>query len=272
MVRVDDSITVTAVPFHATALPQPLRFSPPYADRAANPDGFSFWWQLMRLVFDLPNPGQFPSLRISDADHRRKLERFVTTCEELAESSILSHRGGISVSVEGGKEKISVDLPSMEALRGTVVLFRQIASDGEVASYTSVRKLMGLHIQRQLDDQRDKRQEWHKRWNRARGLLNSRLLKTMADDIVKAQRGWQDAPSVGDDVRPLELLSLFEYGELIHWGRHRDAMDDLMKDEFHHKWPLHHFVEVVIQLSHFYLGYSVLVNRALDRSTYALGK
>ncbi|WP_406399584.1 hypothetical protein OH805_11075 [Streptomyces sp. NBC_00879] len=53
---------ITASEFHATALPQPLRFAPPYADRSANPSGYAYWWQLIRLVFDLPDPRKFPPL------------------------------------------------------------------------------------------------------------------------------------------------------------------------------------------------------------------
>ncbi|MFD3439036.1 hypothetical protein ACFWU3_16190 [Streptomyces sp. NPDC058685] len=41
---------ITASEFHATALPQPSRFAPPYADRSANPLGYAYWWQLIRLV------------------------------------------------------------------------------------------------------------------------------------------------------------------------------------------------------------------------------
>ncbi len=70
-------------------------------------------------------------------------------------------------------------------------------------------------------------------------------------------------PVPGEDVKPQELLSLFQYGDLIHWDRHAGALSALAGDDLLYKYATMHFLEVVIQLSHFYLGYSLLVARAM---------
>lgn len=268
----DETITFTAAPWRASVLPQPLRFPPPYARYAADKEGFSYWWQLFRWVFDLPDPHKFPPLPAFAPQEREILVRFLDTCEELAESTLLSYGGGLQVRVENGEESITADEPPREAIRGCVVLFRQMTSEEEPASYSAVRKIIGRAIHDARDEHFDQRDEWQRRWNRARAALMGGLLTSMADrKVVNAMHGANSdqMPVGGEDVRPTELLSLFQYGELIHWGKNREALGELMKDDFMHKWQMFHFLEVVIQLSHFYLGYSVIVRRALGLPTHS---
>lgn len=259
-------MTIHASEWRSLALPQPLRFSPPYADRAANPRGYAYWWQLFRLVFDLPDPNRFPPLGDFGDEERAVLERYVDVCEELAESTVLSHDGGIAVHVDQGQERVEVDFPPKESIRGTAVLFRQLASAEEEASYSKVRKVIGRHIYELDDDRRDERKEWQARWNGAHGQLQARLLIAMADrEVIRRQGGHATVPVVGEEVKPQEILSLFQYGDLIHWGKHASALKTLAGDDFAYNRALYDYISVVIQLSHFYLGYSLLVARALRR-------
>jgi len=261
-----DAVTFNTAPFHSSLLPVPLKFAPPYADRATHPDGFAYWWQLMQAVFDLPNPHAFPRLRIDRHEDREPLERYVSLCEELADSTLLSHNGRVSIGVVDGVTTTSIDMPSTEAMRGMSVLFRQFHSDAELGGYSAVRKIIGRYSHDQQDDERDQRMELQRSWNRARGLLNARLLKTMADrkalDIISG--GQNTMPLPGDEVKPLELISTFQYGDLIHWGEKRHLLETLKGDDVDFKFRTHYFAESMIQLSHFYLGYSLIVARTLD--------
>lgn len=266
----DETVTVTGGTWRAMVLPQPLRFAPPYARRATDKDGFSYWWQLFRWVFDLPDPHQFPPLPPFVDEQRVILQRFLDTCEELAGAILLSHRGGLTVEVREGIETTTLDEPSNEAIRGGLVLFRQITSDNEPASYGAVRKIIGRAIHETRDEQYDARDEWQRRWNRARAELLGGLLTSMADrKVVNEIGGHASVPVAAETVRPMELLSLFQYGDLIHWGKGRGELRELMKDDLIYKWQRFHFLEVVIQLSHFYLGYSVIVQRALGLPTHS---
>ncbi|QQQ80154.1 hypothetical protein IOD16_18255 [Saccharothrix sp. 6-C] len=263
----DEHVQIEAREWRSLALPQPLSFAPPYASRSTNPDGYRYWWQLIRFVFDLPDPNKFPPLEGFTPDELRVLERYVDTCYELSESTVLSSKGGIRVSFKDGVEQVSADLPSKEALRGTVVLFRQLASTEEPASYNKTRKIIGRRVNFQADSRRDERIEWQQRWNRAHGLLSASLLTAMADrKVIERMGGASSLPVPGEDVKPQEILSLFQYGDLIHWARNAEEMQALMKDEFLIKWRTVQFIEVVIQLSHFYMGYSLLVSTAIKRS------
>ena len=96
----------------------------------------------------------------------------------------------------------------------------------------------------------------------------SGLLTAMADrKVVERMHGSPLVPVPGENVRPMELISLFQYGDLIHWDKRRDAMSALIADDFKHKWATFQFLEVVIQLSHLYAGYSILARRALGLPT-----
>lgn len=264
----DETVTVHAQSWRSLALPQPLRFAPPYAEHVRDKKGFAYWWQLLTFVFDLPNPHAFPPLRGFTSTEEAVLLRFVETCRELAESTVLSHGGGLHFEMHDGVGTLTADEPPREAVRGTVVLFRQMTAEGEPASFSAARKIIGSRIKGVRDEHFDQRDEWQRRWVRARAALMSGLLTTMADrKVIREQGGSDDVPVVGEDVRPAELLSLFQYGELIHWDQKRDAMSALIADDFDHKMQTHNFLEVVIQLSHLYLGYSLLVRRALGLPT-----
>lgn len=265
----DNLVTFHAESWRADALPQALKFDPPYAEHVRDKEGFSYWWQLLTFVFDLPNPHVFPPLRGFSPTEEAVLLRFVDTCRELAESTVLSHGGGLRLEMNDGKGTLTADQPPREAIRGTVVLFRQMTAEAEPASFSAARKIVGARIKQVKDEHFDQRDEWQRRWVRARAALMSGLLTTMADRKAIRQRGGSDdVRVVGEDIRPAELLSLFEYGDLIHWAdKRRDAMNALIADDFDHKMQTHNLLEVVIQLSHVYLGYSVLVRRALGLPT-----
>ena len=86
----------------------------------------------------------------------------------------------------------------------------------------------------------------------------------MADRKVLLQMGASaDFPVVGEDVSPTSLISIFQYGDLIHWGKRGDDHKALMEqNSFFAQRDQMDYLESVIQLSHFYLGYSLLVRAA----------
>ena len=152
--------------------------------------------------------------------------------------------------------------PPAEALRGTTVLFRQLASNDEPASFLKVRKIIGKHVHETSDAQRGKREELHTAWKRAHAGLREGLLRTTAD-LKVANAIHRNQPVGGEDVRPQHVLSLFQYGDLIHWGRHAADFEVLASDGFDYSMARSHFIDVLMQLSHFYLGYAVLVRSAM---------
>jgi hypothetical protein len=242
-----------------------LNFAPPFATLASNAEGFNFWWMQMQYVFDLPNPHRFPKLRIADCGDAKRLRRYERVCEELAQSTLLSYNGGFTLSWKQGDDapRVETDAPPVEVIRGVCATFRQVASDNELASYTSVRKIIGAAIEVQDDEHRDQRREWQKRWNRARGQLNMFSLKYLAESKIHAELGHRSpGESATDaDARPLALIKKFQYGDLLHWGDTRDDLEDLQQDAVQYAIAFHQFLTSVIQLSHFYLGYACIASR-----------
>ncbi len=194
----------------------------------------------------------------------RVLRRYVDTCEELARSTVLSHDGGMRITFTRNNPDptITRDRPSGEALRGTTVLFRQLASSAEPASFLAVRKLVGRRIHETRDAHREQRADVHKAWARAHAGLQQGLLRTEADRKVARAINWHE-PVGGEDVRPQHLLSLFQYGDLIHWDRRAEELQALASNDFDYATAEFRFIEVLLQLSHFYLGYAVLVRTAV---------
>jgi hypothetical protein len=261
-------VQVTATEFRGTALPQPLRFPPPYADRTKNPAGYAYWWQLFKLVFDLPDPRGFPPLTGFQPAELEVIRRYIASCEELSESTVLSSNGGVTVNIKRGDdgsthETVTANFPPREAIRGTTVLFRQLYSTKERASYSAVRKLVGRRIHECADTDRDRRDQTQKSWNKAQGQLRAYLLTFLADRAACEAKGWGTAMIPNADVKPEEVVKLFQYGDLIHWGEGAEAFGKLSEDKFNHAWNTLHYLETMIQLSHFYLGYSLLAKAAI---------
>ena len=237
------------------------RFMPPYAELAADPQAFLFQWGKMTYVFGLPDPAGFPPLPtpLSEPDSDA-ISRYIEVCRELATYSLISSTGGVSVNwtAEGGVEELKVEGPPKEALRGFAVLFRQLHSDDdEPASYRTVKGILDKASHRAGDDKVAERSAMLKQWHSARGKLLQFSLTDLARSKMYAAR---NAPPEFTDINrehsPTTLISIFNYGEYIHWGRrrhdHRSAFEDpvggaLLEFQFH---------ESLIGLSHFYLGFA----------------
>jgi hypothetical protein len=256
------------------ALDHPIGFPPPGAHLAANPDAFAYWWHLIQFVFGLPDPSQFPALPPFEDRDLMILRRYIDTCRELAQSSVLSHRTLLEVRQVGEGVDMTTSLPTTEAVRGTDVLFRQVQESREPASYASVRKLIGRRIHETDDRHSLQRNEWERRWRRAHAKLNAFLLTYLADmkalgrpepsgiQFERAQKVTDEDRWPGDDVHPHLILSLFRYGHLIHYGHRREEFALLASDAHEMNFAWMKFLRVLHQLSHFYIGYSVLVASA----------
>ncbi|WP_406399585.1 hypothetical protein OH805_11080 [Streptomyces sp. NBC_00879] len=158
--------------------------------------------------------------------------------------------------------KITAEFPAREAIRGTTVLFRQLFSNEERASYNTVRKLIGRRVHDCKDAESDRRAEMQKRWNGAHGQLRAYLLTFLTDRKVCDASGWK-AELPDADVKPEALIKLFQYGDLIHWGDGAEELSRLSSDEFKRAWNTMHYLTALTQLSHFYLGYSLLTKSAI---------
>lgn len=244
-----------------------LRFPPPYVEHALDGQGFYFHWQKLQLVFSLPNPADFPPLSVTlDARDRAAVVRYVQACRELASYSLLSYTGGYTVHSDASGDRVEVDNPPKEALRGFMVLFRQIHSDGdEPASFKVVRSILSK-TSAQLDDgQKEARLGIATQWHRARAALLQRSLSERGQSkIFEGLGGSAEALSLRSRHTPPELFSLFNYGEYIHWGEKREEHAALFRDEIGAAIAEFNFLDAMIGLAHFYFGYAKLLETAFD--------
>ena len=260
------STQLHATTFRDGLLPVELRFDPPYVERSPAPANFSYWWQLLEVVFALPDPSDFSTLDSIDQPDSRTLNRFVSTCRDLAESTVLSNRGTTTIRfTTTGVTAEAVDPPSREALRGTGVTLRQFFSNDEKASFLIVRNLLGKLIAKDGGIHHAKRREIQKAWSRAHGQLRGGSLLALADHIGATRSGFclPEGEADRDHVRPEQVLSMFYYGDHIHWSGESKALEAYKSDAVIGAMADVWLLETINQLGHFYLGYGKIVESAL---------
>ena len=63
---------------------------------------------------------------------------------------------------------------------------------------------------------------------------------------------------------PLQLISLYNYGELIHFGERREKLKEVIgAGPFEENWTKMEFMIAAAGLSHFYIGFGLLIQAAL---------
>lgn len=246
------------------------RFTPPYAELATDPNAFLFQWAKLTYAFGLSDPAEFPALPTAlSAKDSASVERYIHACQELAGYSLLSTDGGLSINVVNGEVKdLNVEGPPKESLRGFAVLFRQMHSDNdEPASYTVVKNILGTASRSADDGLADTRLDFIKRWNGARAkLLQFTLTDIARSKLYSARSAQAEFTDIKCEHSPMQLISLFNYGEYIHWGKRRDdhrsafenpVLGALLEFQYH---------ESLVGLSHFYLGFAKVLEAARWRS------
>ena len=69
-----------------------------------------------------------------------------------------------------------------------------------------------------------------------------------------------------DGLSPQNLISVFQYGDLIHWGDKKAEIIGPDKDPFAHAWQRMAFLEAMLGLSHLYMGFSLVIGAALGEA------
>lgn len=242
-----------------------LRFTPPYVEYASDGQGFYFHWKKLQIVFGLPDPADFHPLSVTlDTRDHEAVARYVHACKELASYSLLSHKGGYTLHADASGERVEVDNPPKEALRGFTVLFRQINSDGqEPASFKVVRSILSKASASADDEHRDARLKITKQWHRTRAALLQRSLSDLGQSrIIEGLGGSAEELAFRSKHTPPELFTLFSYGEYIHWGEKRNEHAALLDDEIGAAIAEFNFLDAMTGMAHFHFGYAKLLETA----------
>lgn len=256
-------VTLSAASFETPALSHPLKFPVPYGDTAAGQGNTSRAWNMIQYVFDLPNPRLFPPLPEVSSDDARVLDRYVHSARELADGTFLTFPIRLTIRFNRGDVWVeNQNFPSNEVVRGFSVMFRQIYSDGELASFNKVTRILGRVNQEAGDDHVSHRVEHLRAWRRASGMMRANHLKVLVGRKQEDEYSisWGSLPQ--EDRSPAEIISQYNYGDDIHWGKHRDAVAVFNSDPAFAASRRLDFFDAVEHLAHLYLGFGVLVRAA----------
>jgi hypothetical protein len=234
------------------------------AELSANPDAFEFNWHLIQFVFNLPDPRAFPSFAqaISD-DSLVVLRRYSAAAKDLAESAFLAHSTSVTVHVhdDGMGEEVEKSFPPKENVRGFSVLFRQFYANDEAASFKAVQGRLWELNKRADDELAEPRGEWLRAWGKAVGKLRGYSLKLLVGMQLQAQGRLPPGPRPNEHLPgPEMLISVYNYGEDIHWGEKRSQVAAWNESPFDSVWMRMACFEAMAGLAYVYLGFAQLVD------------
>ncbi len=204
-----------------------LPFEPPLAEHVPELRVFEFWWKQLYYVFGLPDPRGFPPLpdAVSE-DDRNAVERYVHVASQLASSGFLNAlREGFNVRMPdgpAGPEEIESHFSRADLQAGFATLLRQCDSTQERASFHEVRGILSRAADAVHDEARPTRMAQLKQWRAAAKQLRHKSLNQLIREKLVADEG-MGAFAYEEEQSPSYLLSLYNYGDLIHWTAENSA-------------------------------------------------
>ncbi|GKU39459.1 hypothetical protein [Mycobacterium montefiorense] len=260
------TVQFNATTFHDSVLPVKLNFRPPLAKFGSDPSTFAYQWQLLTYAFNLPDPARFPRLPGEiPAEDMRRLKRYVHVCEKTAKYTVVAHKGGITLHGENGDWSFDIDQTDDEQTVGFATRFRQLhhSSTGD-PDFSVVINLLNKYARQFRDGRTAQRLAILDEWKKARGALMNRPLPNIVDRIVLEK---DHCPNIDDvamynDVNPDKLINFFNYGELIHFGKHSEEYDKLAEDPELEAIQHNNFMQSMLGLVHLYFGFSEVIRAA----------
>ncbi len=258
----EDTVTLRGPSFEVAALNEPPDYAMPLAHLASNRKPFEYFWRLANFVFRLPSPYGFPV--VPELEGNEVLRRYCDCARELATSAVIEVGASVSINVnrdsEGRQvERVVSSFPSKELIRGFLVLFRQVFSNKEPASFMRVRSLL-FHAAR-TDSRIDER--ILKAWVRAHGQLRAHVIQDLVGIRLTEEGRLGEFPR----HQPPELLiNMFAYGDYIHWDRNKEVVARWRADAFDGPWNELAFLQAVTGLSFLYMGFAVIAAGAVNRT------
>ncbi|WP_328435334.1 hypothetical protein [Nocardia puris] len=268
-------LTARFITHQDSILPVPLKFPPPLVERATDPSTFEYNWQHLTYAFGLPDPAQFPALTVPiDGADRRSLQRFVQVCETTSTYSVVSHKGGVTLSMENGEQAMTFEQVEDEEAVGFSVRFRQLHhSTAGDPDFSKVVNILAKYAKQETDSNADQRMAVLAEWRQARGQLMNRPLQNIVCRMVLEQNGCSpsqiDKHEMYGDVNPTDIINLFNYGELIHFGRRSKEYEALAEDPQREGIEHHNFMVAMLGLVHLYFGFAKLILAALGTNATA---
>lgn len=260
------TLEASFITYQDSVLPVKLNFPPSLTHLGSDPSTFDYQWQLLTYAFNLPDPADFPTLpgQIPEKELRR-LTRFIEVCEKTATYTVVAHKGGITLKGEHGNWDLEVNETKDEETVGFAVRFRQLHenSTGE-PDFSATINILEKYTRQFTDEHTDTRKNILQHWRKARAQLMNRPLQNIVARMVLEK---DNCPNIDDfamynDVNPAEIINFFNYGELIHFGKHSDEYDKLAEDPKLEAIQHNNFKQAMLGLIHLYFGFSDVIRSA----------
>lgn len=261
------TLEASFITFQDSVLPVKLNFPPPLAHLGTDPSTFDYQWQLLTYAFNLPDPADFPQLpgQIPEKEIR-KLTRFVEVCEKTAKYTVVAHKGGVTLTLENGVQKMVIEQTEDEETVGFSVRFRQLhSSSADDPDFSTAINILDKYARQFTDEYTDTRTDVLKQWRKARGRLMKRPLQNIVCRMVLEKDDCQDVDKFAmyDDVNPVEIINLFNYGELIHFGKKSAEYDEMAEEPDMEAIQHNNFMQSMLGLVHLYFGFSEVIRSAI---------
>lgn len=269
----NDRIQLNAKSFETLALSEPLRFPVPLlATSHSDREDSLYFWKLLQFSFPVADPATFPAIdaTLLTAEDRQALRRFVDTASTLADSALLRSDATVTITFDDETNQPTVqqsNFPSKEIVVGVVTLFRQCFTPGEPASFIATyNRLERLNRVKTDDANYEVRAQALRTWRVVHGRLRAlSLLEHVGEELTRRGEMGGEIPR-SHDLNPEQLISLYAYGDLIHWGDKREALALFGAEADLTAVRELDFLKVVTSLIHFYVGFAVLVRNAIGDS------
>jgi hypothetical protein len=223
----------------------------------------AFWSLKLAVAFSsLPPASTFPPLQQpASGGAERVLRRYVEQAKDLAISEVLNATDlGFTVNVgDGGNETtVESNFSTRERVRGLTAGFRQLYSPEEPASFQKAMNTMQLAVRGEKSANGVVQLAALGEWGTATGELRGKWL----DALAQARFLPPGIPAAVPTQSPEEVISVFLYGDHLHWDRKAKQRAEWAKDPVLDAYYQLHFLGAVAGLGWLYVGFAELVERA----------
>lgn len=243
---------------------QPLRFAPPTSPAGSEEIARNSWRRL-QFALDMASPYEFSQGLDLSGEERAILERFRVVALDLGDSAVINERWNIKATFRPGQEdEVGGKLPSNMEMAGFAAYLRQCDGEKEKASFTKVQKVLGKALVSLGSEEEVAGRKVLKSWRRARAYMKQAFIDQMI--VHRLAVAGQVHPDAVPRYpwTPAQLMKMFHYGELIHWGDHKDHLSEVFAVSPGHRHYIEfRFLEAAQYFGHFYVGVTALIDRAL---------
>jgi hypothetical protein len=244
-------------------------FPAPLGEYVVEPKVFDFFWKQLDYVFELEDPRTFPPLPVDlTSKDRATVERFVHVASELAGSALInSVREGFNVRMPdgpSGEEEIEAELSRADVQGGFAALLRQCDAPEERASFTRVRNILYIACDAATDEYRDRRVRRLEAWRRAINRLHAKSLNQLLRDKLVRTEGMA-AFDYREEHSPQQLRSIYNYGDLLHWGDRSAELQAFARDRYVELDRRLAYLDGAAGLAHGYIGFGEVARSAIGR-------